>query len=178
MASGEGDTDGTMEIRAEDSSRTEENLSDFDMNRESKDGSNVNIVFENGVSDGNEGSGDTYDQLLQMVVDLRFQNEFLKSQFEGFSNVNSVRSESSLQKEVGGTEDRESDIVKELQEKIESLNKEFLIEKQTRIASEEALKHLQILYSDAEEKAKDLAEQLVEGVVMFVCMCVTVKVVY
>jgi hypothetical protein len=58
------------------------------------------------------------------------------------------------------------------------LNKEFLIEKQTRIASEEALKHLQIVYSDAEEKAKDLAEQLVEGVVMFVCMCVTVKVIY
>ncbi|KAK2373238.1 Golgi-localized GRIP domain-containing protein [Trifolium repens] len=163
MASGEGDTGGMMEIRAEDSSRTEENLSDSDMNRESKDGSNVNIVLENGVSDGNEGSGDTYDQLLQMVADLRFQNEFLKSQFEGFSNVNSVSSESSIQKGIGGTEDRESDIVKELQERIESLNKEFLIEKQTRIASEEALKHLQILYSDAEEKAKDLAEQLVEA---------------
>ncbi|CAK8540085.1 unnamed protein product [Lathyrus sativus] len=163
MASGEGDTVGIMEIQAEDSSRPEEHLSDSDTNRQSKDGSNINLVMENGLSDGNECSADTYDQLLQMVVDLKFQNEFLKSQFEGFSNVNSVSTESSIQKGAGGVEDGESDVVKELQERIESLNKEFLEEKQTRIASEEALKHLQIAYSDAEAKAKDLSEQLVEA---------------
>ncbi|KAI5438618.1 protein GRIP [Lathyrus oleraceus] len=163
MASDEGDTGGMMEIPAEDSSRPEEHLYDSDMNHQSKDGSNINLVMENGLSDGNERSADTYDQLLQMVVDLKFQNEFLKSQFEGFSNVNSVSSESSIQKGAGGVEDGESDIVKELRERIESLNKEFLEEKQTRIASEEALKHLQVAYSDAEVKAKDLSEQLVEA---------------
>ncbi|KAL5099653.1 hypothetical protein RYX36_003980 [Vicia faba] len=163
MASGEGDTGGTMEIPAEDSSRPEEQLFNSDTNHQSKDGSNINLVMENGLSDGNECPADTYDQLLQMVVDLKFQNEFLKSQFEGFSNVNSVSSESSIQKEAGGAEDGESDIVKELRERIESLNKEFMEEKQTRIASEEALKHLQVAYSDAEAKAKDLSEQLVEA---------------
>jgi len=162
------DTGGTMEIHAQDSSKPEEHLSDSDVNQQSKDGSNTNLVLDNGFSDGNEGLANTHDELLQMVVDLKSQNEFLKSQIEGFSNVESVSRESSIQKEVGGTEDGESDIVKELRERIELLNKEFLIEKQTRIASEEALKHLQIAYSDAEAKAKDLSEQLVEGVVMFV----------
>lgn len=162
------DTGRMMEIHAQDSSKPEEHLSDSDMNQQSKDGSNTNLVLDNRFSDGNEGSADTHDELLQMVVDLKSQNEFLKSQIEGFSNVESVSRESSMQKEVGGTEDGESDIVKELRERIELLNKEFLIEKQTRIASEEALKHLQIAYSDAEAKAKDLSEQLVEGVVMFV----------
>jgi len=41
----------------------------------------------------------------------------LKSQFEGFKNVNNVRSDSSIQKRVGGLEDGDSDIVKELKEK-------------------------------------------------------------
>ncbi|AES95278.1 putative GRIP domain-containing protein [Medicago truncatula] len=157
------DTGRMMEIHAQDSSKPEEHLSDSDMNQQSKDGSNTNLVLDNRFSDGNEGSADTHDELLQMVVDLKSQNEFLKSQIEGFSNVESVSRESSMQKEVGGTEDGESDIVKELRERIELLNKEFLIEKQTRIASEEALKHLQIAYSDAEAKAKDLSEQLVEA---------------
>lgn len=169
MASGEGDIGGVMESRVEDSSRSEENFSD--MNHQSKDGSDANILLENGLSDGNDGSGDTHDQLLQMVVDLKFQNEFMKSQFEGFSNVNSVSSDSSIQKGVGGIGDGESDIVKELRERIESLNKEFLEEKQTRIASEKALEHLQIAYSDAEAKAHELAEKLVKGVVMFICAC-------
>ena len=65
-----------------------------------------------------------------------------------------------------GLEDGESDIVKELKEKIQLLNKEFLEEKQTRIASEEALKHLQTAYSEAEAKAQELSEKLAEGLVM------------
>lgn len=161
MASGEGDIGGEMESQTEVSSVPEEHLPDVD--RQSKDESNVNLKLENGISDGNEGSADTHDQLLQMVVDLKFQNEFLKSQFEGFSNVNNLHSDSSIQKGVGGMEDEESDIVKELQERIQSLNKEFLEERQTRIASEEALKHLQMAYSDAEAKAQELSENLVEA---------------
>lgn len=166
MASSEGDIGGVMESHTKVSSVPEEHLLDVD--HQSKDGSNVNLQLENGFSDGNEGPADTHDQLLQMVVDLKFQNEFLKSQFEGFSNVNNVHSDSSIPKGVGGMEDEESDIVKELRERIQSLNKEFLEERQTRIASEEALKHLQMAYSDAEAKAQELSENLVEGVVMFV----------
>ncbi|KHN41835.1 protein GRIP-like [Glycine soja] len=150
-----------MDTHAEDSARPEENLPDVTHHNE--DGSNRNLILENGLSDSDQGPADTHDQLLQMVMDLRFQNDFLKSQFEGFKNVDSVPSDSSIQKGVGGSEDGESDIVKELKEKIQLLNKEFLEEKQTRIASEEALKHLQTAYSEAEAKAQELSEKLAEA---------------
>ncbi|KAG5060915.1 hypothetical protein JHK87_001944 [Glycine soja] len=161
IASGEGDTGGMMDTHAEDSARSEENFPDVTHHNE--DGSNGNLILENGLSDGNQGPADTHDQLLQMVMDLRFQNDFLKSQFEGFKNVDSVHSDSNIQKGVGGLEDGESDIVKELKNKIQLLNKEFLEEKQTRIASEEALKHLQTAYSEAEAKAQELSEKLAEA---------------
>ncbi|BAT99900.1 hypothetical protein LR48_Vigan06g054500 [Vigna angularis] len=150
-----------MDTHAEDSVRPEEHFPDEDHHYE--DGSNGNIVLENGLSDGNQGPADTDDQLLEMVMDLRFQNDYLKSQFEGLKIVNSVHSDSSIQKGVGGLEDGDSDIVKELKEKILLLNKEFLEEKQTRIASEEALKHLQVAYSEAEAKGQELSEKLAEA---------------
>ncbi|WVZ11338.1 hypothetical protein V8G54_015868 [Vigna mungo] len=161
IASGEGDTGGMMDTHAEDSVRPEEHFPDEDHQYE--DGSNGNIVLENGLSDGNQGPADADDQLLEMVMDLRFQNDYLKSQFEGLKIVNSVHSDSSIQKGVGGLEDGDSDIVKELKEKILLLNKEFLEEKQTRIASEEALKHLQVAYSEAEAKGQELSEKLAEA---------------
>ncbi|XP_027914259.1 protein GRIP isoform X2 [Vigna unguiculata] len=150
-----------MDTHAEDSVRPEEHFPDEDHHY--GDGSNGNIVLENGLSDVNQGPADTDDQLLEMVMDLRFQNDYLKSHFAGLKIVNSVHSDSSIQKGVGGLEDGDSDIVKELKEKILLLNKEFLEEKQTRIASEEALKHLQLAYSEAEAKAQELSENLVEA---------------
>ncbi|XP_019444880.1 PREDICTED: protein GRIP-like [Lupinus angustifolius] len=161
MASGEGDTGGTIETHTEDPSVPEEQLDDAIHHY--KNGSNGNLPLENGISDDNQSSDDSHDQLLQMVVELRFQNEFLKSQFEGLSNVNCVHSDSNLNKGVDTLEDAESDIVKELQERIQSLNKELQEEKQTRHASEEALKHLQMLYSETEAKAQELSEKLAEG---------------
>jgi len=166
IASGEGDTGGMMDTHAEDSVRPEEHFPDEDHHY--GDGSNGNIVLENGLSDVNQGPADTDDQLLEMVMDLRFQNDYLKSHFAGLKIVNSVHSDSSIQKGVGGLEDGDSDIVKELKEKILLLNKEFLEEKQTRIASEEALKHLQLAYSEAEAKAQELSENLVEGM-LYLC---------
>ncbi|KAB2629294.1 hypothetical protein D8674_034089 [Pyrus ussuriensis x Pyrus communis] len=35
-------------------------------------------------SDNSINSSDTHDQLVQTVIELRLQNKFLKSQFEGF----------------------------------------------------------------------------------------------
>ncbi|XP_016201391.1 protein GRIP [Arachis ipaensis] len=162
MASGEGDTLGTMENCVEDSSIPESQLSD-EHHHHHKHGSNGDLPMENGIFDGDQGPADSYDQLLEMVADLRFQNEFLKSQFDGFRNVNHIHSDSSLQKGVGGPEGEESDIVKELQKRIQALDKELLVEKQTRLASEEALKHLQTVYSEAEAKARELSEKLAEA---------------
>ena len=46
--------------------------------------------MENGLTDDvNPSSDDTHDQFVQMVTELKFQNEFLKSQFEDLKNSQS-----------------------------------------------------------------------------------------
>lgn len=112
---------------------------------------------------GHPSTSDTQDHLVQTVVDLSFQNEYLKSQFEVLKNLHSESRESNQQKvaierDGGGFED-----VKELREKIESLSRELLEEKQTRGAAEEALKHLRAVYSEADAKSQELSAKLVEG---------------
>lgn len=168
MATSEGDVGGIMESHEGDSFKPEEQFSDTNYYKHRNNG---NLVLENGLSDGNPCPADTHDELLQMVFELRFQNEFLKCQFECFNNLNSVHSYSSLEKKVCGPEGGESDIVEELQGRIQALNKELLDEKQTRSAAEEALKHLQMQYSEADAKAHELSEKLAEGMILFVFVC-------
>lgn len=138
------------ENHIEDSLKPEKNLSDVNH------GSNGNLALGNGSFNGSHCSSDNHDLLL-MVMELTFQNEFFKSQFEGFRDFQLVSSVSNEQK------GSEQEGVKELQERIESLNKQLLEEKQTRSAAEEALKHLQTSYSEADAKAQELSEKLMEG---------------
>lgn len=107
---------------------------------------------ENGCFDGSQCATDIHDQLVQMVFEANFQNEYLKSHLEGLKILHSDASESN------GSED-----VKALHEKIEYLNGQLLEEKQTRGAAEEALKHLRAAYSDADAKAQELSFKLAEG---------------
>lgn len=129
----------------------EENLSELNHR------TNGNLPLENGLCSGSPYSSEDHDQLEQMAMELTFQNEFLKSQFQGLKNFQPVSSVSTEQK---GSEQKGA---QELQERIESLNKKLLEEKQTRSAAEEALKHLQTSYSEADAKAQELSEKLIEG---------------
>lgn len=130
---------------------------------ETKLENNANHAEQNGFFDAEPHVDGTYDQLVQMVVELNLQNEYLKSQFEGLQAFHS-ESDRSNQKtretvqEVGASVD-----VKELHVKIESLNREIYEERQTRVAAEEALKHLRAAYSEADEKAQELSTKLGEG---------------
>ena len=93
--------------------------------------------MENGLTDDvNPSSDDTHDQFVQMVTELKFQNEFLKSQFEDLKNSQSECSVSNQQTKANETEGGESEDVKELRERIESLKRELLEEKQTRNAAD------------------------------------------
>ncbi|BBH08092.1 Golgi-localized GRIP domain-containing protein [Prunus dulcis] len=112
---------------------------------------NGDLALEN----GGQGSSDAHDQLVQMVMELKLQNEFLKSQFEGFQNFQ--------QTEPSETEGGKSEEVEQLRQTIESLNVELLEEKQTRAAAEVALKHLQEAHSEADSKAQELSAKLAEA---------------
>lgn len=110
------------------------------------------------LGNGGPGSSDAHDQLVQMVMELKLQNEFLKSQFEGFQNFQ--------QTEPSETEGGKSEEVEQLRQTIESLNVELLEEKQTRAAAEVALKHLREAHSEADSKAQELSAKLAEGLIM------------
>lgn len=104
----------------------------------------------------------TQDQLMQMVVELKFQNEYLKSRFQELKNIHTDSADSIQQTKAvdqnGACEDSQV-----LHEKIESLNIELAIEKQTRGAAEAALEHLREEYTEADAKAQELAAKLAEG---------------
>lgn len=101
---------------------------------------------------------DDNDQLVQMVMELNFQNEYLKSQFESLKIYQQDSSGSHQQTKTIGDEDE-----KMLHEKIESLNRELLEEKQTRGAAEDALTHLRAAFSEADTKAQELSAKLAEA---------------
>lgn len=145
MLSEEGDVGGMAEKEVKDESKVAEQLTEAN-------GDEAHIK-ENGVCNDDDeiGPDATQDQLIQMITELKFQNEYFKSHVKGLQMPNSQNLE--VQRE---------DAVKALQEKIESLNRELKEERQTRFAAEEALKHLRESYSEADARALELSSKLAE----------------
>ncbi|KAG7539576.1 GRIP domain [Arabidopsis suecica] len=96
------------------------------------DASNENLTTEND------------DQLLQTIAELRLENDFLRSQFK-----DQVEQSRSHQVEADSAQ------LKQLQEQVASLSREIDVEKQTRVAAEQALEHLREAYSEADAKAQE-----------------------
>ncbi|PPR93371.1 hypothetical protein GOBAR_AA27296 [Gossypium barbadense] len=124
---------------------------------------NGDLSKENAELDANLSSDDAHDKLLQTVTELKFENEVLKSQLDSFKNFQSENDVPSQQTNVSGKETKFSADVKELHDRIESLSRELDEEKQTRVAAEEALKHLREVYTEADAKAQDLSGKLAEA---------------
>ncbi|TYH48978.1 hypothetical protein ES332_D10G104800v1 [Gossypium tomentosum] len=124
---------------------------------------NGDLSKENAELDAYLSSDDAHDKLLQTVTELKFENEVIKSQLESFKNFQSENDVPSQQTNVSGKETKFSADVKELHDRIESLSRELDEEKQTRVAAEEALKHLREVYSEADAKAQDLSGKLAEA---------------
>jgi predicted ribosome quality control (RQC) complex YloA/Tae2 family protein len=57
----------------------------------------------------------------------------------------------------------ESDIVNRLNEEIKRLEKEITEQKETQKAAEAALEHLRVAHTEADGKAQELSQKLVEG---------------
>ncbi|KAH6797037.1 Golgi-localized GRIP domain-containing protein [Perilla frutescens var. hirtella] len=123
---------------------------------------NKDIVKENGFRVGNTHSNYGHDELVQMVTELSFQNEYMKSQYEGLQNylLDSNRPDPQKVKEH---DSGSGDDLKELEGEVESLKGELLEERQTRCAAEEALKHLRAAHLEADTKAQELTAKLDEA---------------
>ncbi|KAM3252140.1 protein GRIP isoform X1 [Capsicum annuum] len=149
----EGDiNNGAADNHTEDDSKMETQVNNFESNH----------VKENGVHDSYQHTDDSHDDLVQMLVELDFQNDYLKSQIVGWQNIHTYSDESDQQIKAVAHANGASDNPKDLNEKIESLNRELLEEKQTRGAAEEALKHLQTLYLEADTKVQELSAKVAE----------------
>ena len=153
----EGNVSETPESQTADALKPEIQLVDTRLEND------ANHAKENGLFDGKPHVDATHDQLVLMVMELNLQNEYLKSQFEGLQAFHSESDGSHQQTRETVQEGAASVDVKELHEKIESLSSELFEEKQTRVAAEEALKHLQAAHSAADAKAQELSTKLAEG---------------
>lgn len=125
------------------------------------------------LSNGNPISDDTQDHLMQTMAELKFQNEYFKSHFHDLKNLY-TDSTGSIQQTKTINQDETHEDSKELHDKIESLNKELIEERQTRAAAEAALEHLRIEYSEADAKCQELAAKLAEGCINYLftlCYC-------
>ncbi|KAK4479991.1 hypothetical protein RD792_013046 [Penstemon davidsonii] len=154
---GDGGSSGRLENRVEDGVEQENGKLDFNNSSDS------NLLKENGTYDGNTEFNSSHDELVQMVVELDFQNEYMKSQFEGLKSHTLDKPEQ-RNKDMGndplGSND---DVVGQLREKIESLNRELVEERQTRGAAEQALEHLRVEHSEADMKTQELSAKLAEA---------------
>ncbi|KAL2551219.1 Protein GRIP [Forsythia ovata] len=129
-----------------------------------KDESGGNLIKENGLHDGNRHTNYSREQLEETVVDLSFQNEYLKSQFEDMKNLLLDSGQHDKRIKAMELDHLASDgDVRELHEKLESLKRELLEERQTRGAAEEALKHLGAAHSEADTRAQELSAKLAEA---------------
>lgn len=160
MSSEEGDVNETPE------SRVEEGAMSVEVESGVKHEGNGHVAVEDRVADGQNFSDD-HDELVQLVIDMKSQNEYLKSQLESMKNQQNVENMPEREEEIG-SRDGESVDFKELQERIESLSKELSEEKQTRGAAEQALQHLQEAHSEADAKVHELSAKLMEGQIFLV----------
>lgn len=123
----------------------------------------VDLSKENGLQDTKPHDNNTQDPLLEMVLQLSLQIDYMKSHFKDFNNVQSdFGGRHQLERGIHHDEEAYED-VKTLHAKIDTLNRELLEERQTRGAAEEALKHLRAVYIEADAKSQELSAKLAEA---------------
>ncbi|XP_039133458.1 protein GRIP isoform X5 [Dioscorea cayenensis subsp. rotundata] len=112
---------------------------------------------ENGVHHWNVITDETDEDLTRMVIELSFQNDYLKAQIGSF-NLPVLGSIDAVAKEGGDSEQ-----LNQLHEKIKCLNKEIQEQKETQKAAEDALEHLRAQCADADSKVQGLSEKLAQA---------------
>ncbi|KAK3014055.1 hypothetical protein RJ639_008049, partial [Escallonia herrerae] len=156
MSADGGDISRIQENHVEDGVGHDKEL--IDMNDES----DVYLHKENRLCDSNPNTDESH-QLVQMVLELKFQNEYLKSQFQDSEKLHIDTGGSYEQRTAIEQDGRAFTDANQLHEKLDSMNRELLEERQTRATAEEALKHLRAVYSEADAKAHELSAKLAEA---------------
>ncbi|VFQ99806.1 unnamed protein product [Cuscuta campestris] len=120
------------------------------------------LAKENPLHNIDQFRSDGSDDLIKMVVDLNFQNDYLKSQILGLKDANLSSAPGQLNY-IMKHDDGSNANGREFHEKLKHLEKQLLEERQTRSAAEEAVKHLQTVYLEADTKVQELSNKLTEA---------------
>ena len=92
------------------------------------------------------------EELTRQVMELGLQNEYLRSQIPGARPSGGA----------GGTADEGSELVSGLKQQVERLSREVREQRQTREAAEAALKHVNVVYAEADGKVQELTAKLAQ----------------
>lgn len=125
------------------------------------DGSVVNFGMDNGVSNGAASADETHDELTRMVMELNFQNDYLKAQIG--SIISQLQKPVSREDNENGQDGEASEQAHHLNEQIKCLNKEIQEQRETQKAADDALEHLRAAYSEADGKVQELSVKLIEA---------------
>ncbi|KAK8964791.1 Protein GRIP [Platanthera guangdongensis] len=137
-----------------DSPREDHGIKSNQLDNKNQDSDNSTVNFEkhNGIHDGISSPDGNHEQLTQIVMELTLQNDVLKAQIEGIKSQECV-----------GKKEETSEIIAQLQEKVNSFNKEIKEHRETQKAAEEALEHLRAEYFEADAKVQELSLKLIEA---------------
>ncbi|XP_064942543.1 protein GRIP-like isoform X2 [Musa acuminata AAA Group] len=123
----------------------------------------ASINMENGIHQNLANDEESTDELTQLVIELSFQNEYLKSEIGDLKlelcNPKPLSDEERKSGPHVGSLEQDSS----LHEQIKCLQKEIQAQKETQMAAEDALEHLRMAYSEADGKVQELTTKLIEA---------------
>ncbi|RWW49218.1 hypothetical protein BHE74_00044650, partial [Ensete ventricosum] len=125
-------------------------------------GCDASISMENGIHQNLAYDEESIDELRQLVIELSFQNEYLKSEIGDLKLELCKPKPLSDEERQSGPHVGSSEQDSSLHEQIKCLQKEIQAQKETQKAAEDALEHLRMSYSDADGKAQKLTTKLIE----------------
>ncbi|KAL4186490.1 hypothetical protein AMTRI_Chr09g34150 [Amborella trichopoda] len=121
-----------------------------------------NLEMANELCYGISYSENTHDELIQSILELKFQNEYLKAHFTG-SQGQHFGYACNIKEATENGEHITSEDFEALHEQIRTLTRQVEEHRETQNAAEDALKHLQLAYSEADAKVQELSSKLFEA---------------
>ncbi|CAL9078809.1 unnamed protein product [Musa textilis] len=123
----------------------------------------ASINMENGIHQNLAIDEESIDEFRQLVIELSFQNEYLKSEIGDLKLELCKPKTLSDEERQSGPRVASSEQDSSLHEQIKCLQEEIQAQKETQMAAEDALEHLRMAYSEADGKAQELTTKLIEA---------------
>jgi hypothetical protein len=105
------------------------------------------------------------ESLVKAIYDLKFQNEYLKSQLQNFhaQTTESGNLEEYTEQSKETSAEIRLDALRNLEKQISDLNEQLAESRILQATAEDRMKQFQLACSESEQRVQDLSAQLAEG---------------